>query len=109
MAAAPRDSESGKVELETMEFELESVIQDSVNCIAAQARDKQLDVRLLLPDELKDIKVNGDPFRIRQILINLLSNAVKFTSQGHVSLSVAKLEVRPDACEALVSCRPHWP
>lgn len=87
----PLFSESGKVQLETMDFELESIIHDSINCVATQAREKNLEVKLIIQDEMKDWKVKGDPFRIRQILINFLSNAVKFTDRGFVSLSVELL------------------
>jgi signal transduction histidine kinase len=76
-----------------MEFELETIIDDSVSCVTAQAQEKRLDLQVVLPDDLKHCKVKGDPFRIRQILINLLSNAVKFTCQGSIVLSIASIVV----------------
>ena len=80
--------ESGSLELESIDFDLRSVIDESVDAIALQASEKHLevlvDVALTCPQS-----VRGDPTRLRQILLNLLSNAVKFTAAGDISLTVS--------------------
>jgi signal transduction histidine kinase/CheY-like chemotaxis protein len=80
--------ESGKMELVTVDYRLDSLINDCISIIRVRLTEKPLlfivDVDSTLPNELR-----GDEIRIRQILINLLSNAVKFTQIGHIALKVS--------------------
>ena len=88
--------EAGKVELESIDFSLESLIEDAVELMAPRAHDRGLDIAVDLPP-LAGAPVRGDPARLRQILLNLLSNAVKFTEHGHVLVEAQVRPAGPDA------------
>ncbi len=79
--------ESGKMELEILDFNLRSVVDDVVALFAMQAADKGVELvhsmKSTVPSELR-----GDPGRLRQILANLVGNALKFTNQGEVVVGV---------------------
>ncbi|HEX5277135.1 MAG TPA: 7TM diverse intracellular signaling domain-containing protein [Fluviicoccus sp.] len=78
---------SGKLELEVIPFHLPSLLQETADLFALQARQKELDFETRF-DPALPAWVHGDPTRFRQILLNLLGNAVKFTESGNVSLRV---------------------
>ncbi len=77
--------EAGKVELESIDFSLETLIEDAVELMAPRAHDKGLEIAVDLAP-LAGEPMRGDPARLRQILLNLLSNAVKFTERGYVAI-----------------------
>lgn len=79
--------EAGKMEIMETEYDLGDLIHDVVNLISGKARDKNLDFRLFVNQNLPS-KLWGDEGRIRQILVNLLNNGVKYTHSGHVTLDV---------------------
>jgi two-component system, sensor histidine kinase and response regulator len=83
--------EAGKLNLETIDFRMEEVL-DSVSTIVSQkAQDKNLE---FLIASHPDIPANliGDPLRLGQILINLVNNAIKFTERGEVVVTIALQE-----------------
>jgi signal transduction histidine kinase/CheY-like chemotaxis protein len=79
--------EAGKLDLEMVEFGLRDNLESSVKGLGLHARRKGLellcDIRPEVPDSLQ-----GDPSRLRQILVNLIGNAIKFTAQGEVVVRV---------------------
>ncbi|WP_273430129.1 response regulator [Chitinibacter tainanensis] len=75
--------EAGQLQLENIEFDLRRLLEDTQDIIAAQAQHKGLEL-LCLVDASVPLQVNGDPSRLRQILLNLLNNAVKFTPKGEI-------------------------
>ena len=79
--------EAGKVELESINFELDQLIQSVLDVCTTTAGSKDLAIAISL-DEKMPLGWLGDPTRLRQILINLVGNAVKFTHRGSVTLSV---------------------
>lgn len=81
--------EAGKVELERVEFDLGSLLDEAIAMLASRAAEKRLE---LLCDVAEDVpqRVIGDPIRLRQVLANLLSNAIKFTERGEVEVTVAR-------------------
>jgi len=82
--------EVGKVELETIDFDLREVVEGAVGLMATRAYAKDIDLGLLLdPAAVKSFR--GDPARIRQVLLNLIGNAVKFTEKGAVAAEVSVL------------------
>jgi two-component system, sensor histidine kinase and response regulator len=82
--------EAGKMELERIEFDVRSVVDDALGSVALAALGKDLELAADVAAAVPAI-VRGDPGRLRQCLINLLSNAVKFTAQGHVAVEVEAL------------------
>jgi two-component system sensor histidine kinase/response regulator len=79
--------EAGKMELERIDFDVRSVVDDALGSVALAALGKDLELAADVAAGVPTI-VRGDPGRLRQCLINLLSNAVKFTAQGHVAVEV---------------------
>ena len=77
--------ESGKMDLEHIDFEVLSLVADITKTLRQTALQKGLILKDDIPLTLVE-NVVGDPGRIRQILINLISNAIKFTSQGEISV-----------------------
>ncbi|ACN17381.1 sensory box histidine kinase/response regulator [Desulforapulum autotrophicum HRM2] len=80
--------EAGKLELETINFNLQILIDDVMQMLASRAHAKQLELAVLIPPETC-IFLRGDPTRFRQVLTNLVGNAIKFTKQGEVVVQVA--------------------
>ena len=79
--------EAGRVDLERIAFDLRELVQESVDLLGEQAINHERELFLVCDPELPRL-VEGDPARLRQILLNLLSNAVKFTAEGRVVLRV---------------------
>ena len=73
--------EAGKLGLEIIPFQLADIIRRAGDMFESQARAKHLTLLLDLPKETPEA-LQGDPFRLHQVLANLLSNAVKFTPDG---------------------------
>ena len=80
--------ETGKLELNPNEYDLPSLINDTVQLNIVRIGSKPIRFRLDL-DETLPSRMYGDELRLKQILNNLLSNAIKYTEKGHVSLSVS--------------------
>lgn len=83
--------EAGKLDLEVVDFDARTIIEEVVELFAEQARHKQLELVALLPASLP-ASVQGDPGRFRQILINLIGNAIKFTERGEVFVQASVAE-----------------
>jgi PAS domain S-box-containing protein len=79
--------EAGRIDLENIDFNLPMVVDDTIEVMAEPAEKKGIELQVLLEDEVPDW-INGDPVRLRQILLNLLTNAVKFTERGRVLVHV---------------------
>ena len=80
--------EAQKVDLETIPFDLEGMVQNSMKMLAVKAHEKGLELVFAIDREVPR-QVMGDPGRLRQILVNLVGNAIKFTAQGEVVVRVA--------------------
>lgn len=78
-----------KLKLEMIPFSPVAVAEEAAEFIRPTANDKGLEIKINSSID-PQFHVQGDPHRLRQILLNLLSNAVKFTDEGEVSLSIAK-------------------
>jgi PAS domain S-box-containing protein len=79
--------DAGCVETESIEFDLQRLIEDTVAPLGPSAFDKGLEFAVLT-DENVPRGVCGDPGRLRQVLTNLVGNAIKFTSEGEVTLQL---------------------
>jgi signal transduction histidine kinase len=75
--------EAGKVELQALDFNLATTIEEVAALVASNARGKDLEILSFVAGDLPQ-RVRGDPYRLRQVLTNLMGNAVKFTAQGEV-------------------------
>ena len=79
--------EAGRLPIEPIPFNLESVVQEVAELVAVKATEKEIQVNVQYPEAVPRHLV-GDPGRIRQVLTNLASNAIKFTHYGHVLITV---------------------
>lgn len=80
--------EAGKLEIESVEFDIQLLFRDFGLATGHRAQEKHLEFVMDLVD-LPPIKVNGDPGRIRQVLNNLANNAIKFTEEGEIVVSAS--------------------
>ena len=80
--------EAGRMELEVIPFDLHQVASDAVAMFTEDAARKGLELSCGIEPGLPQM-FQGDPGRLRQIMVNLLANAVKFTQKGSVRLSLA--------------------
>ena len=78
--------EAGRTQIEHIPFRVGDTISAVTSLFAAPAAEKHL--VLTVDDDNDDLKLVGDPHRLRQILTNLLSNAVKFTETGSLAVRV---------------------
>ena len=79
--------EAGRLDFESIDFDIQNVIEDSIDAVALRAAEKGLELLVDIEPETPR-SFRGDPMRLRQILLNLLSNAVKFTERGEVRLTL---------------------
>ena len=84
--------EAGKLELETVEFDLGAVVESVRANFAPTAMSKGLDLTTCVAAPAAGAW-SGDPTRLRQILSNLVSNALKFTSAGGVAVDIGADEL----------------
>jgi signal transduction histidine kinase/DNA-binding response OmpR family regulator len=83
--------EAGKLDLETIGFDFRESLEDTVCILALRAHQKGLELACHIAMDVPD-SLEGDPTRLRQIVLNLVGNAVKFTSTGEVVVSVEQHE-----------------
>jgi two-component system, sensor histidine kinase and response regulator len=79
--------EAGKLDLETIEFNLYDCVGETMKTLALRAHQKGLELAYDAAPEVPP-QLRGDPGRLRQILINLVGNAIKFTQHGEVLVTV---------------------
>ncbi|MGH8548798.1 MAG: histidine kinase dimerization/phospho-acceptor domain-containing protein [Methylococcales bacterium] len=87
--------EAGKLEIETVPFDLAELVEETCAVLAPQAHAKGIELNLDLPSGFAS-KRRGDPIRIRQVLTNLIGNAVKFTITGEVTVALRARGERVD-------------
>ncbi len=79
--------EAGRLDLELLDFDLQSMLDDFTATLAHRAHDKGLELTCAIDPQVP-LAVRGDPGRLRQVLTNLAGNAIKFTHQGEVAIRV---------------------
>jgi PAS domain S-box-containing protein len=94
--------EAGKLDIEQVDFDLKTVLEQFSNLLGFRANEKRLE---LLVDVAPGVPLGliGDPMRLGQILVNLGSNAVKFTESGEVSLYIRLKHQEGDRVELMFS------
>ncbi|VAX35676.1 Sensory box histidine kinase/response regulator [hydrothermal vent metagenome] len=95
--------EAGKIVLESVSFDLKILINDVFSMIVARMKDKPFDTYIDIDENIPRY-YQGDPTRLKQILVNLLGNAVKFTSQGEIGLIVRQEKSRNVIEEEILLC-----
>jgi signal transduction histidine kinase/CheY-like chemotaxis protein len=96
--------EAGRLDLESIDFDFRSAVQDVAELLAERAQSKGIELLSAVDPAVPDA-VKGDPGRFRQILTNLIGNAVKFTEHGEVVASARVVEARADALTLRVEIR----
>ncbi|MES9855547.1 MAG: response regulator [Sedimenticola sp.] len=87
--------EAGKMDVESVDFRLEDLLDNLANLMGLKAEEKGLELLLYTDPEVPNHLV-GDPLRLGQILINLTNNAVKFTAEGEVVIRISLKETLGD-------------
>ena len=83
--------EAGRLTLETIDFDLRSTVEDTLDLFAESAQHKGLELGCLI-DPAVPTALRGDHGRLRQILVNLIGNAIKFSQQGEVMIHATRGE-----------------
>ena len=88
--------EAGKLAVESIDFDLDKVLENVSNLIGEKASDKGLELIFDIEPSVVSTRLKGDPLRLGQILINFCNNAVKFTDKGEVIISAHVLDAIED-------------
>ncbi|MEQ8259306.1 MAG: 7TM diverse intracellular signaling domain-containing protein [Alcanivorax sp.] len=80
--------ESGKLELEYQEVDVEHLVDDCVRLFSLRASETRVPLYTYIDSRVPQ-RIHTDPIRVKQVLTNLLSNAYKFTDQGQVALHLS--------------------
>jgi len=83
--------ESGKLDFETIDFNLRDTVSDTLDVLRLRAEQKGLELICNFNPNAPDF-VAGDPGRLRQVITNLVGNAIKFTERGEVIVEVDQQE-----------------
>lgn len=87
--------EEGRMPINPEPFSLRDLVNDSIELLAANAFEKQLELALFIDPDCPD-DIIGDPLRINQVLMNIAGNAVKFTEHGSIVIRVSGGEYNDD-------------
>jgi signal transduction histidine kinase/CheY-like chemotaxis protein len=88
--------EAGEMELETLDFNLATCIEEVADLLAPAAHAKGLEIATLIDRDLPT-SLQGDASRLRQVLTNLVGNAIKFTNRGEVVIQAALRPLADDS------------
>ncbi len=79
--------EAGRLDIESVDFSPHQLMGDLLNSVALAAQKKGIQIHAHIAPQLPAM-VNGDPLRLRQVLMNLIGNAIKFTERGSVNVEL---------------------
>ena len=100
--------ESGRWELEAIEFPLEAVVAGTLSSIMEQAQKKNLEILTQVDPEMPG-RFIGDPLRLQQILMNLVGNAAKFSDRGEIRLTIRMLGMADGLCQLFFEVSDQGP
>ncbi len=92
--------EAGKLDLEILDFDLRTTIEDMNDILAIKPQEKGIEYACVIAPEVP-VLLQGDPGRLRQVLTNLIGNAVKFTSKGEI---IVRADLVGTVCQATTNC-----
>lgn len=81
--------EAGKLIIDRTLFRLDELVEETIDILTVKAFEKNLEMICYVEPGIPS-QFNGDPVRIRQVLVNLLGNAIKFTQGGEILVSLKK-------------------
>jgi signal transduction histidine kinase/CheY-like chemotaxis protein/HPt (histidine-containing phosphotransfer) domain-containing protein len=87
--------ESGKLELDHVDFSLHTVFNTLLSLLDAKASAKKLTVLVDIDSDV-ELQLHGDPLRLSQILINFTNNAIKFSENTEINIWVKRIESKGD-------------
>ncbi|MCA1794753.1 MAG: response regulator [Desulfobacteraceae bacterium] len=96
--------EAGKMELESIPFSFEEVLNNLSNMVSINAQEKGLEILFDIVPETP-VQLIGDPLRLGQILLNLTGNALKFTESGEIVVKIRSIKTNEDFAELEVMVR----
>jgi signal transduction histidine kinase/ActR/RegA family two-component response regulator len=96
--------EAGKLQLENVCFDVVRAAEEVVALLAHQARDKGLELGISIAPEVPAL-IQGDPGRVRQVLMNLIGNAIKFTRSGHVLVELERIAAEGPGATPMIQFR----
>lgn len=79
--------EAGRLELEEIDFDLRECVGKAIKLLTLKADEKGLELAGRIDPRIPH-QLQGDPGRLRQIIVNFVGNAVKFTERGEVVVDV---------------------
>jgi PAS domain S-box-containing protein len=80
--------ESGHLTLECLDFDLVETVESTLDMVAELAHGKGIELANSIPPGVPS-RLQGDPGRLRQVLVNLIGNAIKFTERGEAVIRVS--------------------
>ncbi len=83
--------DAGKMTFEQTPFNLFESVSDMLHVFENKVQEKNLELIKEYDNAIPEV-IEGDPMRLRQIILNLVSNAVKFTEKGEITLSILKVK-----------------
>lgn len=87
--------EANKIELEAINFELDTVLERVLNISNVQLKSSSVQF-FIDRDPNIPLTIYADPLRLEQVLLNLTNNAIKFTSEGEIELSIQLQQKQED-------------
>lgn len=96
--------EAGKVEFESIPFELSVVLRETASVFEIDMIDQGLQLHIEHDEKIPQVLL-GDPLRIGQVLRNLISNAAKFTNEGSITVTSSLVSSDESTIEVEISVR----
>jgi len=84
--------EAGKLNIDYTFFRMNELVEEAVDLLNVKAHEKKLEI-IFCPHPGLPSVMNGDPVRIRQVLVNLIGNAIKFTERGEICIEIKQTAV----------------
>ena len=91
--------EAGRFTLAHVPFTLEEILGSVRQAVLPMAQSKKLTLEVQLPPTIQHLPLEGDPLRLKQVLLDLLNNAIKFTHQGSIQVRVAPVQEAAEQVE----------